>query len=112
MHINNFHFHLYYPFEKINEATEVLNKLREEKVGIPIGRIWDRPVGPHPIGSCQVTVEADQYYEMIQWFLINRNGFSLFIHPDTGDDLADHTDYVMWMGKEHPLKIEQFKKKS
>lgn len=111
MNINNYHFHLYYPLEKsmIAKATAILDKLAEEKPEIPIGRIWDRPVGPHPIGSCQVTVESKNFSEMMEWFLENRKGLSLFIHPDTGNDLADHTDYVIWMGKEHPLKLDLFK---
>lgn len=110
MNIKNFHFHLYYPFEEIEKATKILNQLAKDKEGISIGRIWDRPVGPHPIGSCQVTVEKEQFYEMTEWFLENRQGFSVFIHPDTGNDYVDHTDHVIWIGKEHELNTDIFKK--
>lgn len=110
MNIKNFHFHLYYPIEEITKATKVLDKLAQDKEGTSIGRIWDKPVGPHPIGSCQVTVQKENFYEMIEWFFDNRQGFSVFIHPDTGNDYADHTAHVLWMGKEHKLKVEQFKK--
>lgn len=109
MNFHLFHFHLYYPIEEITKATTILNKLAQDKTGIPIGRIWDRPVGPHPIGSCQVTVHKENFFEMMEWFFENRQGLSVFIHPDTGNDYADHTDYVLWMGKEHQLKLEQFK---
>lgn len=108
--MNSFHFHLYYPLDQIAEATKVLEQLAQDKQGTPIGRIWDRPVGPHPIGSCQVTVQKENFFEMTEWFLKNRQGFSVFIHPDTGDDYLDHTDYVMWIGSEHELNVEQFKK--
>ncbi len=111
MNIKNYHFHLYYPLteDQIQKASAILGKLSEEKQDMPIGRIWERPVGPHPIGSCQVTVETSRFQEMMEWFLKNRNGLSLFIHPDTGNDLADHTEHVIWMGHEHPLKTDQFK---
>lgn len=108
MKIELFHFHLYYPVEEIAKATKVLEQLAQEKKGASIGRIWERPVGPHPIGSCQVTVHKENFFEMMEWFFNNRQGFTVFIHADTGNDYADHTDYVLWMGKEHELKVEQF----
>lgn len=112
MNIKNYHFHLYYSLdaEAIALATEVLGKLAEEKAGVPIGRIWEKPVGPHPIGSCQVTVETENFYEMMVWFLENRRGLSLFIHPDTGNALIDHTEHVIWIGREHPLNTSSFSK--
>lgn len=111
MNIQHYHFHLYYSLtqDQIQKATTILEKLAREKEDMPIGRIWDRPVGPHPIGSCQVTVENERFQEMIEWFLANREGLSLFIHPNTGHDLADHTEHVIWMGHEHPLKTELFR---
>lgn len=112
MKIKNYHFHLYYELNEteIAKATAILDQLRSEKEDMPIGRIWDKPVGPHPIGSCQVTVENERFQEMMEWFLKNRQGLSLFIHPDTGDDLADHTEHTIWLGHELPLKTEQFRK--
>lgn len=109
MKFNNYHFHLYFPLEMIKKATKVLDKLKNEKENIQIGTVWDKPVGPHPVGSCQVTVINTNFYEMIEWFFINRQGFSVFIHADTGNDYIDHTDYVLWMGKEYKLNLEMFR---
>jgi aromatic ring-cleaving dioxygenase len=110
MNFENYHFHLYYPINKIEQARNILEKLRSENKYIEIGRVWDRPVGPHPIGSCQVSVTKNNFQEMIEWFFNGREGFSLFIHAVTGDDYLDHTDYVLWMGKEFQLNLEMFKK--
>ncbi len=112
MKINNYHFHLYYPLEEaeIAKATKILNKLAQQRPGQAIGRIWDKPVGPHPIGSCQVTVERKDFSELMEWFMVNREDLSLFIHPDTGDDLADHTQHTIWLGHEFELKTDQFRK--
>ena len=111
MNIENYHFHLYYALEEeqIAKATEVLNKLSKDKPGIPIGRIWEKPVGPHPEGSCQVTVEREHFSEMMEYFFENRQGLSLFIHPNTGDDLRDHTEHTVWLGREYQLKTEIFR---
>ena len=43
--------------------------------------------------------------------LKNRNGFDLFIHPISGDDIADHKDNIMWIGKSYKLNTEFFNKK-
>lgn len=111
MNIKNYHFHLYYSLEEaqISKATIILNKLAQEKPGIPIGRIWEKPVGPHPIGSCQVTVEREKFSEMMEWFLANRQELSLFIHPNTGDDLIDHTVHTIWLGNEFSLNTDMFR---
>lgn len=111
--IEYYHFHLYYPVEEIEKAKIVLNKVEneiKENLRLEIGRAWDKPVGPHPIGSCQVTVPRESFKEVSEWFLENRDGFDLFIHGVSGDDYKDHTKYVIWMGKEHPLNLEIFKK--
>lgn len=109
MNIEKYHFHLYYELENIGLATEVRNRL-SEVFDVEIGRLWDRPVGPHPIGSCQVTVPVNMFEKVSAWFLINRNGIDLFIHPITGDNLADHKDFIMWIGKSYQLNIEFFTK--
>ena len=73
-----------------------------------VGRAWDRPVGPHPIGSCQVTVPEGAFEGVSRWFLKNRKGFDLFVHIVTGDDWLDHTEGVMWIGKSHELNLKFF----
>ena len=37
-----------------------------------------------------------------------RNGLVVFLHPDTGDDLLDHTDHAIWMGAMRPLDLTGF----
>lgn len=107
MIIRQYHFHLYYDFSDIEKARFLANTI-SKNFEVPIGTVWDRPVGPHPIGSCQVTVSNDLFYEILSWILINRDGIDFFIHPVTGNDLLDHTDYAIWIGKSYPLKLSIF----
>ena len=37
--------------------------------------------------------------------------FTVFIHPNTGQDLEDHRDRAIWMGQQVPLVLDIFKKK-
>jgi len=110
MEIKNYHFHLYYALEEseIAKARAVLEELAVDKPGTEIGRIWEKPVGPHPEGSCQVSVLREDFSEMMEWFLEKRQGLSLFIHPNTGNDLEDHTQHTIWLGKEYSLNTEMF----
>ena len=29
----------------------------------------------------------------------------VFVHPNTGDALADHRDRALWLGRSHPLNL-------
>ena len=108
---HEYHFHLYFPLDRYEEAKKVLDGFKGE-FSLPVGRQWDRPVGPHPIGSCQITVTSDFFETVVHWFFKHRGGFDVFVHHVSGDDLRDHTDAVMWIGKSHPLKLEMFRKSS
>lgn len=110
MKIENYHAHLYYPVSRLEEAKLVLNKVAEH-FDYPIGRAWDKPVGPHPIGSCQITVPVNELDNFLPWMMENRGEFDVFFHANTGDDLFDHTQLVMWLGKEHTLNLENFGKR-
>jgi len=32
----------------------------------------------------------------------------VFLHPDTGDDLKDHTEHAIWMGSMRTLDLSIF----
>ncbi len=101
------HFHIYFEKEQLEKAESLVKKLKEIEF-IEVGRVWNKPVGPHPIGSCQITVLSTNFYEMTEWFLNNREQLSIFVHAVTGNDIKDHTDYVMWIGKEYKLNLDFF----
>ncbi len=54
------------------------------------------------------------------WLMINRDKFSVMIHPNTStrtdnpsefaNEFLDHSQYVTWLGKAYDLKISIFKK--
>lgn len=109
MKIKDYHFHLYYDVKDIETASRLRDKI-SETFEVEVGRLWDKPVGPHPIGSCQVTVSSELFQEVMVWLLSNRDGIDFFIHPNTGDNLADHSDYIMWIGKSYELNLDGFRK--
>ncbi len=107
MDIIDYHAHLYYPVSEIENAKKVIDKV-VENFDFKIGRMWDKPVGPHPVGSCQITVPVKALNHFIPWLMKNRDQYDIFFHANTGDDLFDHTQMVMWLGREHSLNLDLF----
>jgi aromatic ring-cleaving dioxygenase len=96
--IKNFHIHLYYDETTIDLAKDLASKTKEE-FSIGVGRFHEKNVGPHPRWSVQLSVPTDLFGEVLTSVALNRKGLTIFSHPDTGNDLIDHTDNAIWMGE-------------
>ena len=102
--IQDFHAHIYFDPGELQQAR-ALGAAAAERFGVAVGHYHERPVGPHPRGSCQLTVPPEQFGEFAQWIVLNRGGLTIFAHATTGDDLADHTHNVIWFGDSDPLDL-------
>ena len=40
--------------------------------------------------------------------MLNRDGLTVLLHPETGDDYADHARHAVWFGEMLPLRLEMF----
>ncbi len=105
--INGFHAHVYFDEDTIEQAR-VLCESAVAQFGVSMGRMHERPVGPHPRWSCQLAFPPEQFGDIVPWLAMMRDGLTIFIHPETGDDLSDHRDRAIWMGEMLPLKLEMF----
>ena len=105
--IQNFHAHIYFDSHQIEDA-QALGTAARERFGLPVGHYHLRPVGPHPRGSCQLTVMPDQFGEFARWMVLARGDLTIFAHATTGDDLADHSHNVIWFGPSEPLDLSIF----
>ena len=103
--ITGYHAHVYYRAETKPEAARLREALAD-RFDVRLGRWHDRPVGPHPCWSYQVAFEPALFGEIVPWFALNRRGLVVFIHPRTGDDIADHTDYAIWLGEMPELDLD------
>jgi DOPA 4,5-dioxygenase len=102
--IKEYHAHVYYDATTRAQA-ETLVQDAGSTFGVKVGRMHDNPVGPHPRGSCQLTVGIEQFAEVIPWLVLNRRGLTVFTHAQTGNALKDHTDHVVWLGPSETLKL-------
>jgi DOPA 4,5-dioxygenase len=58
----------------------------------------------------QVAFAPETFAELMPWLALNREDLSILVHPETGDDLADHSDHAMWLGDSLTLRLEVFNK--
>lgn len=105
--IRDFHAHIYYDPDQVMKAR-ALGDAAQERFGVPVGHYHLRPVGPHPRGSVQLTVQPQQFGEFAQWLVLNRGDLTIFAHANTGEDLADHTRHVIWFGPSETLDLAIF----
>ena len=89
-------------------AAQALCEAAAERFGVTAGRMHDNPVGPHPMGSCQLSISPAVFGEIIPWLALNRGELAVFAHAESGDHLADHTAHVVWLGESLPLDLSIF----
>ena len=107
--ITGFHAHVYFDAGTVGQATVLCEKARD-KFGVDIGRVHEKNVGPHPRWSCQLAVSPDKFGNVISWLALNRDGLTVFAHPETGDHLKDHTEHAMWLGEMLDLDLSIFER--
>ena len=108
--IKDWHAHVY--FDAITtEPAQALREKIEKAFAIEMGRFHERPVGPHPRFSYQVAFKNEQLAPLLSWLALNRGDLTIFVHPNTGQDLEDHRDRAIWLGQQVPLVLDIFTKK-
>ncbi|KAF2853980.1 hypothetical protein T440DRAFT_465711 [Plenodomus tracheiphilus IPT5] len=110
-----FDIHIYFlqeDKEEVKFANELWERIRREFPELRIYRVWDKPIGPHPVAMFEVNLfTPEQFGAFVPWLVINRGPLSALIHPNTDDEERDHTQRATWMGHPLPLNLKMFKKR-
>ena len=101
--ITGYHAHVYYDPASRDRAARVRQGL--EQFSVRLGRWHDVPVGPHPQAMYQVAFLPEEFPRVVPWLMLNRQGLHVLVHPETGDEVTDHTDYAMWLGEKLELDV-------
>ena len=107
LQIADFHAHIYFDASQL-ELAKALAQAVQQRFGVAVGHFHQRPVGPHPRGSVQLTVPVERFGEIATWLAVNRDGLTIFAHASTGDHVADHSRNVVWFGPSEPLDMSIF----
>lgn len=105
----SYHAHIYFDPPQLARA-QALAAQAQATFGARVGHFHLAPVGPHPRGSCQLTLAADAFGSFAGWAATERDGLTIFAHADTGDDWRDHTENVVWFGPSETLNLGIFVK--
>ena len=107
--IKGYHAHVYFDPQTRDKAIslrEPLTKLFQ----ITLGKMHEEPIGPHPQSMYQVAFKPVQFNRIIPWLMLNRQGLSVLVHPNTGRDIEDHRSYPLWLGKSLKLNLAKLNK--
>jgi len=102
--IRGFHAHVYFGPDTIDQARTLCEQAAQV-FPLKMGRVHERPVGPHPDWSCQLAFKPALFGELIPWLAMRRGPLVVFIHPISNNDLVDHRDRAIWMGAVRPLDL-------
>jgi len=108
VNVPSYHAHVYYG-DGSRATAKWLREAIAERFEVRLGRWRDEPVGPHPEPMYQVAFDAAVFPELVPWLMLNRRRLTVFVHPETGDHLADHRDHAVWMGRMLTLDLGVFK---
>jgi len=106
-----YHIHLYFTSQTRESAIQIQEALTK-LAGVHLHHINEKPVGPHPTRQISFRFKSDQLIKVQKWLSQNRQGHSILIHCETGDDLYDHTKGAIWIGKKLVLDFTIFQKES
>jgi DOPA 4,5-dioxygenase len=102
--IQGYHAHVYFDASSVARARLLCARAAAE-FPLRMGRVHEKPVGPHPDWSCQLAFRTELFAQVVPWLMLNRDDLVVFVHPLTGNDLVDHRDRAMWMGQVRPLDL-------
>ncbi len=107
LHIPQYHAHVYYSPESTRARAALLREcVAATFPTATIGRWHDELVGPHTKSMYQIAFPAELLASFLPWLMLNRDGLTILLHPETGDAYADHADHAVWFGAMLPLRLD------
>lgn len=106
MTISEFHCHVYYHSHNRDSA----NSLREAVLQLAGGRLQvstlsDGTRGPHVMPMFGIHFKPQDLPEVLGFLMKNHGPHSVLLHPETGNELLDHTHHAFWLGEKMPLNL-------
>jgi aromatic ring-cleaving dioxygenase len=107
--ISEYHAHIYYdPKTTRGRAERLRERVAAEFPRAKLGRWHDELVGPHSRSMYQIAFPRGMLAAFLPWLMLNRDGLTVLLHPETGNDYRDHTAHAAWLGAVLPLRLEAF----
>ena len=104
--ITSWHAHVYFDAVSRDDAWKFRDVVTAQfGNSVEIGRFHERPVGPHPQWSFQIAFAPARFADVVGWLALNHRTLDVFAHPNTDDELRDHRDCAIWLGRSYQLDL-------
>jgi DOPA 4,5-dioxygenase len=104
--IKHYHAHVYYNAASRGRAQRLRERVAATFPDAILGRWHDAPVGPHPQSMYQIAFPRTMLAAFVPWLMLNREGLTILLHPETGDARADHSAHAVWFGAVLSLRLD------
>ena len=97
--IGSFHAHVYFNDASQREIALALREQIAARFAVMLGRVHDGLVGPHARAMYQVAFDVAVFGNFVPWLMLNRQGLTVLVHPNTRNERRDHLMHALWMGE-------------
>lgn len=100
-----FHAHVYFNQKKQVKAEAFHQKMEQNKDQSGLSPLRFELRGPHPHWMFTLNFTSENFMKMVEFMQKHRDGLSILIHPLSGNEVLDHTDYAMFLGQKENLNL-------